>query len=53
MQILRVGSLNINVLRDDGKRALLSEFLRLKENNVIFLQETHSDSNNESELNLW
>jgi len=53
MQLLRVGSLNVNGLRDSGKRALLSEFFRLKDNNVIFLQETHSDPNNESELNLW
>ncbi len=36
-----------------GKRALLSEFLRLKDTQVTFLQETHSDIKNESELNLW
>lgn len=44
MQILRLGSLNVNGLRDGGKRVLLSEFLRLKDSEVIFLQETHSDS---------
>lgn len=53
MQILRLGSLNVNGMRDGGKRALLNEFLRLKEAEVIFLQETHSDIKNESELNLW
>lgn len=53
MQILRLGSLNVNGLRDGGKRVLLSEFLRLKDSEVIFLQETHSDIKNESELNLW
>lgn len=41
MQILRVGLLNVNGLRDGGKRALLFEFLRLKDNHVVFLQETH------------
>ncbi len=53
MQILRLGSLNVNGLRDGGKRALLSEFIRLKDTQVTFLQETHSDIKNESELNLW
>lgn len=51
MQILRLGSLNVNGLRDGGKRALLNEFLRLKDAEVIFLQETHSDI--KTELNLW
>lgn len=36
MQILRLGSLNVNGLRDGGKRVLLSEFLRLKDSEVIF-----------------
>ncbi len=39
MQILRLGSLNVNGLRDGGKRVLLSEFIRLKDTQVTFLQE--------------
>lgn len=53
MQILKVGSLNINGMRDGSKRALLVEFLKLKETHVTFLQETHSDQKNESEIKLW
>lgn len=53
MQILKVGSLNINGMRDGSKRALLVEFLKLKDTHVTFLQETHSDQKNESEIKLW
>ncbi len=44
MEYVRVGSLNINGGRDGVKRALISEFIKLNDIKVIFLQETHSDS---------
>ncbi len=53
MDILRVGSLNINGGRDRNKRAIITEYAYLKDINVMFLQETHSDSQNEVELYRW
>lgn len=53
MEVLRVGSLNINGGRDECKRALVSETIEQKKLNVIFLQETHSDIANEFEWGLW
>lgn len=47
MDVLRVGSLNINGGRDGCKRALVFETIKQKKRNVIFLQETHSDIANE------
>lgn len=49
MDILRVGSLNINGGRDRNKREMIAEYAQLKDMNVMFLQETHSDSQNEVE----
>lgn len=53
MDFLRIGSLNINGGRDIYKRALVSEVIEQKNLNVIFLQETHSDVNNEIEWGKW
>ncbi len=53
MDILRVGSLNVNGGRDRNKRAIIAEYAYLKDINVMFLQETHSDSQNEVELYRW
>ena len=47
MQGLKVGSLNINGGRDRLKRALIKEVLQQKKLDVILLQETHSDQENE------
>lgn len=44
MDILRVGSLNINGGRDRNKRAIITEYAYLKDFNVMFLQETHSNA---------
>ena len=52
MQILKVSSLNVNGVRNREKRALLTEFLKLKESHVTFLQETHSDESNEADWGL-
>ncbi len=48
-----MGSLNVNGIRDKNKWLLLKESIKLKEINVMFLQETHSDINNEVDWGLW
>ena len=53
MKGLRLGSLNINGGRDRTKRALVAETCKLKKLDIMFLQETHTDFNNESEWGLW
>jgi len=53
MNVWRVGSLNINGGRDKNKLAKISEFLRIEKVNVCFLQETHTDIDNEIEWGLW
>lgn len=53
MEVVRVGSLNINGGRDRVKRAMISEFIKLNDVKIIFLQETHSDRNNEVEWYRW
>jgi len=53
MDVLRMGSLNVNGLRARNKWAMLKECIKLKEFNVMFLQETHSDINNEVDWGLW
>ncbi len=50
---LRVGSLNVNGLRDKVKNNALLELIKLKNINVILLQETHSDYRNEVDWGLW
>ncbi len=47
MEILRVGSLNINGMRDGRKNEVLSEIIDLKDLSVTFLQEIHSTCSNE------
>lgn len=44
-----MGSLNINGARDGVKRALTLEVIKQKQLKVTFLQETHSDVQNETE----
>lgn len=44
---LHIGSLNVTALRNDGKQALVSEFLSIKIVLLTFLQESHSDGSNE------
>lgn len=53
MSKIRVGSLNINGGRDGQKRAVISEMISQKSLDVVFLQETHSDTNNETDWRLW
>ena len=53
MKTLTVGSLNINGGRDKHKMALISEVIRQKSLDVVFLQETHSTIDNEVDWNLW
>lgn len=53
MDVLKIGSLNINGGRDKNKVALVSEFLKTKKINVSFLQETHSDYDNEIVWRMW
>ncbi len=53
MENLKVGSLNINGGRDRGKLVVVSEFLNINRVNVVFLQETHSNDENEIEWNRW
>lgn len=40
MEVLKIGSLNINGARDPGKRGVLLEYVKQKGLNVLFLQET-------------
>ncbi len=53
MELLRVGSLNINGGRDGNKLAMISELFSIKKVNIAFLQETHTNLDNESEWNRW
>ncbi len=48
-----MGSLNVNGMRDVRKDNFLTEIIKLKELNVIFLQETHSNQSNEFEWLWW
>lgn len=50
MSNLRLGSLNINGARDHRKRAMLFELIKQKNIDVMFVQETHTDVQNE---NAW
>lgn len=53
MHRMRMGSLNINRGRDQQRRAVISEMVLQKRLNVVFLQETHSDKDNEIDWGLW
>ncbi len=50
MSNLRLGSLNINGARDYRKRAMLFDLIKKKNIDVMFVQETHTDVQNE---NAW
>ncbi len=50
---IRIGSFNINGVRDKNKRAKLSEFMKISKIDIVMLQETHSDKSNEIEWGLW
>ena len=45
----KIGSLNLNGARSDVKRASLFKLIELKKLDVIFLQETHSNLENEND----
>lgn len=47
MTNFKIGTLNLNGARDSHKRMMLFEFIRQKQIDIVFLQETHSDSKNE------
>ena len=47
--LINISSLNINGARDAVKRSLMFQQMKLKRTEVVFLQETHSDSKNENE----
>lgn len=47
MAPLCFGSLNINGCRDAVKRTSLFDYITLKNSSVVFLQETHTDVNNQ------
>nr|BAC82603.1 pol-like protein [Takifugu rubripes] len=49
MHTFRVGTLNINGARDERKRALVFDTTKIKRVDVMFLQETHSNRNNEAD----
>lgn len=49
MTTLNIGIFNINGCRGIEKRAALVDFLRLKKADVILLQETHSDKQNQTQ----
>lgn len=46
---LKIGSLNINGARSDVKRASFFKLVELKKLDIVFVQETHSDEENESD----
>ena len=53
MHKVRVGSLNINGGQDRQKRAVISEMVTQKRLDIVFLQEMHSDKENEIDCGLW
>ena len=50
---LRITSLNINGGREGSRTAILAEFVKHKNVDVLLLQETHSDRDNEVEWGMW
>lgn len=49
MDVFKVGSLNVNGARVVQKRASIYESMMMKHIDVLFLQETHTDSSNEAD----
>lgn len=54
MTSLNFGSLNINGCRSAEKRTALFDLIVLKKANIVFLQETHTDGNNQAQwMSEW
>lgn len=53
MDILKISSLNMNGGRAAQRRAVLGEIFKQKKLDVILLQETHSDRDNQIDWQLW
>ncbi len=51
MEHLKLGSLNINAGRDRNKLAMIAEFV--KQIDIVFLQETHTSNDNETQWCMW
>ena len=49
MEHFKVGTLNVNGAREAKKRAMIYEVVKDKRMDVLFLQETHSDSLNSTD----
>uniref|UniRef100_A0A3B5R4A8 Reverse transcriptase domain-containing protein n=1 Tax=Xiphophorus maculatus TaxID=8083 RepID=A0A3B5R4A8_XIPMA len=49
MDSFKVASLNLNGAREAGKRALIYQMMNQKKIDIIYLQETHSDCNTETD----
>lgn len=49
MTFINIGSFNINGCRQIAKRSSLFNYLQMKKADVILLQETHSDSQNQTQ----
>ena len=49
MGIFNISTLNLNGARDAVKRSMLYELMKVKRSDIMFVQETHSDSSNETE----
>ena len=52
MATIILGTLNINGCRNAKKRAALLEYIRLKQSSVVFLQECHSDQDNQPQWEM-
>lgn len=50
MATLNIGTFNVNGCRCIKKRVTLFDYLRLKQADVILLQETHTDPQNQARL---
>ncbi len=51
MAFINIGSFNINGCRDTTKRLAMFNYLKLKKADIILLQETHSDLQNQIQWN--
>ncbi len=49
MTTLNIGTFNVNGCRCIRKRVALFDYLRLKQADVILLQETHTDQQNQAQ----
>lgn len=54
MATLNIGTFNVNGCRCNKKRVALFDFLHLKQADIILLQETHTDQQNQAQwLSAW